>query len=379
MTTGLLGRNEGQFQCLAFNLHKNLYNRRFLSILMDKKGKKEVDEMLKKPEDGLRQDPPVSGSLDKLLSELAHYRSQTERLQRVNELHDRLAGIVDLSTMVEAYSVWLAQYVPHKLIGYSNSSRQRMQLFCSGHGPERKQAVSLAQRLLKETRKEMSGGRQEEGFYVYSWQFESVENCGLLVLLRNRDRIPDNEIGLVNDSLAILAEPLRRALEYEELFEQARKDALTGLANRRVYRERIDSLIEGARRHGRPLTLALLDLDHFKAVNDTMGHQVGDKVLQKVAKILSAEIRSSDLLVRMGGDEFLLVLTDTDKDEGVHLVNRLCNAVAALKVRAGDTTLGISVGLVQWRPGLTRSKWLEEADDLLYQAKSAGRSQAVSQ
>ncbi len=335
--------------------------------------------MLNKTESGLGQDPPVNGSLDKLLSELAHYRSQTERLQRVNELHDRLAGIVDLSTMIEAYSVWLAQYVPHKLIGYNNTSRQRMMVFCSGHGPERKQAVSLAQRLLKEIRLEVSGGRREEGFYVYSWQFESVENCGLLLLLRKRERIPDNEIGLVNDSLSILAEPLRRALEYEELFEQARKDSLTGLANRRVYRERIDSLIEGARRHGRPLTLALLDLDHFKAVNDTMGHQVGDKVLQKVAKILAAEIRSSDLLVRMGGDEFLLVLTDTDKDEGMHLVNRLCNAVAALNVRAGEKTLGVSVGLVQWRPGLTRAKWLEEADDLLYRAKSAGRSRAIAQ
>ncbi len=341
-----------------------------------KKRKKGAGHMLKKLQNDHYQDPPVDGSLDKLLTELAHYRSQTERLQKVNELHDRLAGIVDLPTMIEAYSVWLTQYVPHKLIGYTNSSRQRTHMFCSGHGPERKQAVSVAQRLLKQIRKEMSGGRLEEGFYVYSWQFESIENCGLLVLLRDKDRIPDDEIGLVNDSLAILAEPLRRALEYEELFEQARKDTLTGLANRRVYRERIDSLIEGARRHGHPLTLALLDLDHFKAVNDTMGHQVGDRVLQKVAKILSAEIRSSDLLVRMGGDEFLLVLTDTDIDEGAYLVNRLCKAVAAMGVKAGEEKLGVSIGLVQWRSGMSKSKWLEEADDLLYKAKSAGRSQA---
>jgi ribonuclease Z len=105
----------------------------------------------------------------------------------------------------------------------------------------------------------------------------------------------------------VLAESLRRGLDYEELFESARKDALTGLSNRRVFEERIRDMMNGAKRYKRPLTMASLDLDHFKQVNDNLGHQEGDIVLKKVADVFKRAIRETDMLVRFGGDEFILV------------------------------------------------------------------------
>jgi diguanylate cyclase (GGDEF)-like protein len=216
-----------------------------------------------------------------------------------------------------------------------------------------------------------------DGFHVHRWVFDAPDCYGLLTLLRRGRALSEQDLEFIDESLLILAEPLKRALEYENIFAQARRDALTGLPNRFVFEERIHALVEQARRHGRPLTLAALDLDHFKAVNDAMGHFIGDRVLQQVAATLQAQIRQSDLLVRMGGDEFLLVLPDTDMPAACHLAERLCRAVNCLDVVTAEGRLGVSIGLAEWQQGLSVSAWLEKADDTLYQAKAGGRAQVA--
>jgi diguanylate cyclase (GGDEF)-like protein len=195
--------------------------------------------------------------------------------------------------------------------------------------------------------------------------------------LRKDCKIPKDKIDLINQSLTILAEPLTRTHDYEEIFKQARRDSLTGLPNRLYFEEHIDCLIEQARRHEHPLTLAALDLDHFKTVNDSMGHLYGDKVLQQIASALQKQIRISDLLVRMGGDELLLVLTDTDLIAARFVGERLCRTVNDLKIKAGTEKLGISIGLAQLQRGMSKQEWLESADDMLYHAKKAGRNQVA--
>ena len=197
-----------------------------------------------------------------------------------------------------------------------------------------------------------------DGFHVHRWVFDSPGCYGLLTLLRRGRPLSEHDLEFIDESLLILAEPVKRALEYEDIFSQARRDTLTGLPNRFVFEERIGALIEQARRHGRPLTLAALDLDHFKAVNDAMGHFTGDRVLQQVAATLQAQIRLTDLLVRMGGDEFLLILPDTDMPAACHLAERLCRVVAELGVVTASGQLGVSIGLAEWQPGLSVSAWL---------------------
>ncbi len=319
----------------------------------------------------------VSGSIGSLLSELAYYRQESDQLKKINNLYQRMAGVLDLPTMIETYSIWLMEYVHHELIGYNNPSRQRMHMFCSHHGPQRRRAIGIAKDLLHKPLEDKKSWSQSDDFFSHKWTFDSLDCFGLLVLLRKGRPLKEQELDLIDESLAILAEPLRRALEYEEIFAQAHKDPLTGLPNRYVFDERIDTIIEQARRHQHPLSLAAIDLDNFKSVNDTMGHLMGDRVLKQVAEAMQQQIRVTDLLVRMGGDEFLLVLPNTGMANARYLAERLCAAVEEIGITTKDGRLAVSIGLSDWKPGMEKEKWLEKADDILYQAKANGKGQVA--
>ncbi len=319
----------------------------------------------------------LAPSLEDLMLELNRYRHQSERLRRVNGLHQRLAAILDLPAMIEGFSIWLLEYVDHELIGYNNPDRQRMHMVCSNHGPKRRAAIELAMEALDPNLQDGPPLTQADGFHIHKWIINVPDCHGMLTILRKGSPATEDELEFIDESLLILADSLKRALEYETVFSQARKDVLTGLPNRYVFEERIGSLIEQANRHRRPLTLAALDLDHFKAVNDAMGHFMGDRVLQQVAETFSNQIRLTDLLVRMGGDEFLLVLPETNLRDARHLAERLCQAVEDLNIVTPAGKLAVSIGLSEWQSGLSVPAWLERADDILYQAKSNGRAQVA--
>ncbi len=313
--------------------------------------------------------------IDQVMVELDHFRRQTERLDLMNKLHARMAGVLELSGMIEAYSIWLMPHVEHELIGYNNQVREKKHLFCSGHGPKRRSIIAFAEELLNHSDKDISFCVSEDGHYGHKWLIETAEDSGILIILKDETALQTDEINLINESLLILAESLRRALEYEELFESARKDALTGLSNRRVFDERIRDIMDAANRYNRPVTMASLDLDHFKQINDNLGHQQGDRVLKQVANIFQNTVRTTDLLVRIGGDEFVLVMDCTDLGNGRVLAERLCQAVSDLDIWADDETkLGVSIGMAQLQSGESQGQWMERVDDILYNAKAAGRS-----
>ena len=122
-----------------------------------------------------------------------------------------------------------------------------------------------------------------------------------------------------------------------------------------------------------------MDLDYYKDINDNFGHQRGDEVLCSVADVLRSCVRTTDLLVRMGGDEFLVVLDNTDKESGRILAERLCAAVDSLDIRISDTKkLGVSIGLTQLEQNESLREWMERTDDILYHAKAAGRAQVAT-
>lgn len=311
--------------------------------------------------------------VDHVMVELDHLRRQTERLALINKLHVRLGAVLDMAGMIETYSVWLMPHVEHELIGYSNTIRNKKHLFCSGHGPLRRNLIAFAEQLMSD--KSHDAAVSEDGHYAHKWLMETIDNAGLLLVLKGGQAMDSSEIEWVNESLLVLGESLRRALEYEELFACARRDVLTGLANRRVFDEQIKIKIDSARRSGRPLTMASMDLDRFKQINDNLGHQRGDQVLQQVAQVMDDAIRSTDLLVRMGGDEFLLVMDDTDQQSARILAERICLAIDGLNVWAdSESKLGISIGLAQWKKNEELDAWMERVDDILYHAKATGRS-----
>ena len=315
---------------------------------------------------------------EKVMVELDHLKKQSERLDLINKLHVRMAGVLSLSGMIEAYSVWLMPLVGHELIGYNNSQRNKRHLFCSGHGPFRRKAIAFAEQLIAEKAALDGSFTEKDGRYAYKWIFETADDAGILLILKEGYELSVVELDLVNHSLEILAECLRRGLEYEDLFERASSDALTGLSNRRVFEDRIIGMMDSARRYNNPLSMVSMDLDRFKDINDNLGHQKGDEVLKAVAGVLKRAVRSTDLLVRMGGDEFLLILDNTDLQNGRILAERLCVAVNDLNIWADDKTkLGISIGMSELRKGESLKQWMERTDDILYHAKAEGKSRVA--
>ncbi len=316
--------------------------------------------------------------IDRVMVELDHFKKQTERLDMMNRLHARVAGVLSLSGMIEAYSVWLMPLVEHELIGYSNGIRRKKHLFCSGHGPNRRRAIAFAEQLIDGEETCEGVFVDEYGHYAHKWLIERADGAGILLILKDGGTLSKEQIEIINDSLVVLSDSLQRALEYEDLFERASHDSLTGLANRRVFDERIHGMMNSAARYDKPLTMLSMDLDKFKDINDNLGHLAGDEVLKSVAEVLRNAVRSSDLLVRMGGDEFVLVLDNTDKYRAQILAERLCSAVDELDIWADvKTKLGVSIGLAQLLEGEKLQDWLERTDDILYHAKASGRSRVA--
>ncbi len=173
---------------------------------------------------------------------------------------------------------------------------------------------------------------------------------------------------------------LQRDIEAKNLLlqEAARTDSLTGLPNRRAIEEWAERQIRGATRHGYPLWVILADLDSFKNVNDSYGHDAGDIVLQKFAEVLRATTRASDICGRMGGEEFVLVLTHVERSAIVPTVDRLREQFASLVFRFGEKAASVtsSFGVAGFEgSGHPQfSHLLRQADAALYAAKRAGRN-----
>ena len=160
-----------------------------------------------------------------------------------------------------------------------------------------------------------------------------------------------------------------------ELARQTQNDELTGLPNRRALDRTLEREMALSRRHARPLGLLVLDLDHFKRVNDEHGHDAGDEVLRELSLVVRATIRSSDLLARWGGEEFVLVAPHADLSQLAELGERIRGAVAAHPFKTGPMT--VSLGGADFSPRDNAKRLFTRADDALYEAKQTGRNRLV--
>jgi diguanylate cyclase (GGDEF)-like protein len=164
------------------------------------------------------------------------------------------------------------------------------------------------------------------------------------------------------------------------LVESSTRDALTGAFNRAFFEERIDTEIAYATRHGSKVAVLLVDIDHFKRVNDTYGHAAGDEVLRAVARELGRGLRAEDLLARYGGEEFAILARAGTRLDAYRLAERLKAAVTALQATVApgvqiSVTVSIGIARLLERPEVcTRPALLRIADERLYKAKSVGRN-----
>ena len=163
--------------------------------------------------------------------------------------------------------------------------------------------------------------------------------------------------------------------------DYAYTDALTEIPNRRFYYERLLQEIARARRNGSPLTLALVDLDLFKDINDEVGHRGGDQVLKFFSQFFRVNLRQEDVLCRIGGDEFAIILPDTTVDNAAMFFDRIRQKLDQIEISIDGRarlTLSFSCGLALFKSDYLPEDLIEEADHSLYSAKAQGRNRVVA-
>ncbi len=199
----------------------------------------------------------------------------------------------------------------------------------------------------------------------------------LVVASETPQSIPREEAHHVALLGALSATSLEMVWEMEEVSKRARTDALTGLANRRAFDELLEQMLAHADRFGHSVSLIMADVDHFKLVNDTWGHESGDVVLKSIARTFTEHVRAVDACARFGGEEIAVLLPQTSVQGAVELADRLRTAVGASPVFVGgnEIPVTISCGVACYPDGvLTKEALFAAADRALYEAKSAGRN-----
>lgn len=198
--------------------------------------------------------------------------------------------------------------------------------------------------------------------------------------LQSKVDFTNQELKQAHECLLAQSEELRRV--NAELARAAVTDALTGLYNRRYFDQLMDSELALSIRTQEPSSVILFDIDHFKTCNDQHGHAVGDAVLKHVADVLMKHVRKSDVVSRIGGDEFAVLCRRSPPEAALHVARALCDHVTKRAVMAGQVALRVTLsggvaGMMSASPVATVGQWLERADRALYESKAQGRNRVT--
>ncbi|MFN2331958.1 MAG: diguanylate cyclase [Halomonas sp.] len=255
---------------------------------------------------------------------------------------------------------WLLLFRPEQRTLYSWAGRLGSD--AKAAAPE---ALPLLGHLFSQWQEEISG---------QSAAWERVERLAVMDLAEDLAVMASaEEIQRLYASLRQEKQALTRA--NRRLEQLAHHDPLTQVWNRYRIEQAMDVELSAAERYGRPLALLMFDIDHFKQVNDTYGHELGDRVLSALARQVENALRGSDLLGRWGGEEFIVLATSSDLEAGLGLAERLRQAIAAMEVPGLPGRVTASIGVAAWRPGDTRKSLLARADAAMYRGKQGGRNQ----
>jgi diguanylate cyclase (GGDEF)-like protein len=170
---------------------------------------------------------------------------------------------------------------------------------------------------------------------------------------------------------------IENAKLYEEVQQLAITDGLTGLLNHREFRRRLEEGVEGSKRYHRPISLLMIDIDHFKYFNDTYGHQVGDQVLKTVGEIIKTHVRVVDVCARYGGEEFAVIVSESGIQPALALSERIRSTIYAYPFKHDGikSQLSVSIGIASFpQDANSAEELIKKADDALYTAKRTGRN-----
>ncbi len=273
-----------------------------------------------------------------------------EQIRRL-ELSSILQTTLVLDQLLQLFSQTIRQWVPHDGFNY------------------RYQDLGL----------QIRGGERAVHSCHYTLTLEN-ESLGELSLTRRR-RFSEKELETFETLLCSLLYPLRNALLYYRALESAYTDPLTGAYNRTALNNAMQREWKLAQRQQTPLSILMLDIDHFKHINDTYGHPAGDTALVKIADCLRQGIRASDILFRFGGEEFVILLSNTDTEGATLLAQRLRRRIRDMDCSdiAPNLRITASIGVATLNhPEETPEQMLKRADDALYRAKHQGRDRVVT-
>jgi diguanylate cyclase (GGDEF)-like protein len=230
----------------------------------------------------------------------------------------------------------------------------------------------------------LSPAARAEGIHSIMCLPLASANQRLGVIYFYRDAPEDftfEEIELIGTFSHLAAHAIRNARLHETTVDLAETDSLTGLANRRKLEQRLHQEIARAQRNNRPLALVLLDVDHFKGINDSHGHAAGDAVLRALAEVFRHEVRDVDLAARTGGEEFMFLLPETDGERALRVAERIRAALHAQPISvpgAGRLQVTVSLGIACYpRDASAADALIANADRALYLAKQAGRDRVA--
>jgi len=281
-----------------------------------------------------------------LMSSFIESESGQSGPSKALEIANMLQTTLDINKLIDIYSSEISSLVPHDSITFENKPSNI--------------AITI--------------GTQARNSCSYQLVV-AAQSLGQLKLTRKK-KFTANETQLLEYLLCGLVYPLRNALSYTAALTAAAKDPLTGVNNRSAMNSTIIRETELARRHETPLSLIELDIDHFKQVNDTFGHTAGDAVLKTITTVIENCIRSSDIIFRSGGEEFVLVLSNTRKKGALMLAERIRKTIEKFDFKHGDIIIPVtaSLGVACFEKGDNSESLYEKADSALYQAKQNGRN-----
>ena len=320
-----------------------------------------------------------------------HHRPQAEamreRLAHGLNWYELLPILDDLAVLMLA----ITDSGQHEFEAYLKRLNERLEAFqanlqaaSDGHADSR----SAAREMDTQIREQMDGLQssvQEAADLDDLKQVLESHLEGLLGAMDEHQKQRDQREHEVAARLQGLAERVasmeQEAQGYREHLEVQRQkaliDPLTGLPNRAAWSERLESEVNIWHQQGNSLSLAMLDLDHFKRINDSYGHLAGDKVLKIIANVLGKRLRPTDFIARFGGEEFVLLMPDSALGDALQLGERLRAAIEAcpFHFKGERVTITMSIGMAQFQPGERSDLTLKRADEALYRAKAAGRNQ----
>ncbi len=327
-----------------------------------------------------RENRELMAGIVKAQDELTKRRAR--ELAQVRRIAETLAGPLTWDQLVQGLGSLIWDSLPSSLLGLELRGQEaEIPLEAYRHQPDVPEADYR-------TFQEFLQGQLEPGpaapppdmpLPAMLWQRVEVGNITLAAGAGRQEAFTPEEAELFRIFILQGEAGIKNLVLFDQVKSMAIRDSLTSLYNYGYFKEAVHYEVEKSRRYKNPLALIFLDIDDFKQINDTLGHLKGDKILRQIAAILKQGIRQSDLLCRYGGDEFVVLLSQTPADQAMVLAERLRRFIAesSMNPLEQDLKVTVSVGVAGLETGMSTEGLINAADEAHYRAKQAGKNRAV--